>query len=79
MDTNTKQIVSDLLDLISHAAANGFDCHPDRDVRVISARDALQTTQQSTPRVTTPAELRQQARSDTSCAGAFARARPGKT
>ena len=30
------------------------------------------------PRVTTAAELRQQAKSDTSCVGAFARARPGK-
>ena len=29
------------------------------------------------PRVTTAAELRQQAKSDTSCVGAFARARPG--
>ena len=32
----------------------------------------------SAPRVTTAAELRQQAKSDTSCVGAFARARPGK-
>ena len=30
------------------------------------------------PRVTTAAELKQQAKSDTSCVGAFARARPGK-
>ncbi len=30
------------------------------------------------PRVTTAAELRQQAKHDTSCVGAFARARPGK-
>ena len=30
------------------------------------------------PRVTTAAELRRQAKSDMSCVGAFARARPGK-
>lgn len=32
---------------------------------------------QREPRVSTAAELRQQAKSDTSCVGAFARARPG--
>lgn len=32
---------------------------------------------QREPRVSTAAELRQQAKSDTSCGGAFARARPG--
>ena len=35
-------------------------------------------TDQRAPRVTTAAELRQQAKNDTSCVGAFARARPGK-
>ena len=33
---------------------------------------------QRKPRVTTAAELKQQAKSDMSCVGAFARARPGK-
>lgn len=37
-----------------------------------------EATTNAAPRVTTAAELRQQAKSDTSCVGAFARARPGK-
>lgn len=40
-DAETIQIVSDLLELIEHAAGNGFDCHPDADDRVISARALL--------------------------------------
>ncbi len=41
-------------------------------------RAAVAAKHQREPRVTTAAELRQQAKSDTSCVGAFARARPGK-
>ena len=43
-----------------------------------SERAAAAAKHQRKPRVTTAAELRQQAKSDTSCVGAFARARPGK-
>lgn len=39
---------------------------------------AVAAEQQRKPRVTTAAELKQQAKSDMSCVGAFARARPGK-
>jgi len=41
-------------------------------------RAAVAAKHQRKPRVTTAAELKQQAKSDTSCVGAFARARPGK-
>lgn len=34
-------VISDLLDLIDHAAANGFDRHPDTDERVKQARGLL--------------------------------------
>lgn len=40
--------------------------------------EAVAAKHKRKPRVTTAAELRQQAKSDTSCVGAFARARPGK-
>ncbi len=40
-DFETIQIVADLLELIEHAAVNGFDCHPDADDRVTSARALL--------------------------------------
>lgn len=33
--------MADLVDLIYHAAANGFDCHPDNDERVRLARALL--------------------------------------
>ena len=39
---------------------------------------AVAAEPQRKPRVTTAAELKQQAKSDMSCVGAFARARPGK-
>jgi len=41
-------------------------------------RASVAAKHQRKPRVSTAAELRQQAKSDTSCVGAFARARPGK-
>lgn len=48
-----------------------------RDERVRELRKGPRTDYGTTPHITTAAELRQQAASDTSCVGAFARARPG--
>ena len=46
----------------------------DRCRREMAELDAMQPTR---PRIKTPAELRKDAAHDTSCVGAFARARPG--
>lgn len=40
-DAERIEAISDLLELIEHAAGNGFDCHPDADDRVIRARAVL--------------------------------------
>ena len=36
-----EQAIADLLELIAHAAGNGFDRHPDNDERVQRARELL--------------------------------------
>lgn len=40
-NTDELQAIADLLELIEHAAGNGFDCQPDTDDRVIRARAVL--------------------------------------
>jgi hypothetical protein len=40
-NTDELQAIADLLELIEHAAGNGFDCRPDTDDRVIRARAVL--------------------------------------
>ncbi len=65
--------------LAEHTVATGLArwVHPFQFLaEAVDARRNEATTN-AAPRVTTAAELRQQA-SDTSCVGAFARARPGK-
>lgn len=42
-NTDELQAIAELLELIEHAAGNGFDCHPDTDDRVIRARAVLRT------------------------------------
>lgn len=66
--------------LAEHTVATGLArwVHPFQFLaEAVDARRNEATTN-AAPRVTTAAELRQQAKSDTSCVGAFARARPGK-
>lgn len=67
--------------LAEHTVATGLArwVHPFQFLaEAVDARRKEAATD-AAPRVTTAAELRQQAKSDTSCVGAFARARPGKT
>lgn len=40
-NTDALQAIAELLELIEHAAGNGFDGHPDADDRVIRARAVL--------------------------------------
>ena len=40
-NTDELQAIADLLELIEHAAGNGFDCNPDADDRVTRARAVL--------------------------------------
>lgn len=66
--------------LAEHTVATGLArwVHPFQFLgEAVDARRKESATN-AAPRVTTTAELRQQAKSDTSCVGAFARARPGK-
>ncbi len=66
--------------LAEHTVATGLArwVHPFQFLgEAVDARRNEATTN-AAPRLTTAAELRQQAKSDTSCVGAFARARPGK-
>lgn len=66
--------------LAEHTVATGLArwVHPFQFLgEAVDARRKEAATN-AAPRVTTAAELRQQAKSDTSCVGAFARARPGK-
>lgn len=62
-------------DLLRQALVNYADAYMDEPV---TERAVVAAKHQRKPRVTTAAELKQQAKSDTSCVGAFARARPGK-
>ena len=64
-------------DLLRQALVNYADAYMDAPVTE-RERAAVAAKHQRKPRVTTAAELKQQAKSDTSCVGAFARARPGK-
>lgn len=66
--------------LAEHTVATGLArwVHPFQFLgEAVDARRKAEAAS-AAPRVTTAAELRQQAKSDTSCVGAFARARPGK-
>lgn len=66
--------------LAEHTVATGLArwVHPFQFLaEAVDARRKEAATD-AAPRLTTAAELRQQAKSDTSCVGAFARARPGK-
>ncbi|MBK9363020.1 MAG: hypothetical protein IPM99_18900 [Rubrivivax sp.] len=65
-------------DTLRQALVDFADAYMDEPVTE-SERAAVAAKHQRKPRVTTAAELKQQAKSDTSCVGAFARARPGKT
>lgn len=66
-----------LHDRLRQALVDFADAYMDDPVTE-SERAAVAAKHQRKPRVTTAAELRQQAKSDTSCVGAFARARPGR-
>ena len=66
-----------LHDRLRQALVDFADVYMDDPVTE-SERAAVAARHQRKPRVTTAAELKQQAKSDTSCVGAFARARPGK-
>lgn len=61
--------------LLRQALVDVADAYMDAPVTE-SERAAVAAKHQRKPRVTTAAELKQQAKSDTSCVGAFARARP---
>ena len=63
--------------MLRQALVDVADAYMDAPVTE-SERAAVAAKHQRKPRVTTAAELKQQAKSDTSCVGAFARARPGK-
>lgn len=64
-------------DMLRQALVDFADAYMDEPVTE-RERTAVAAKHQRKPRVTTAAELKQQAKSDTSCVGAFARARPGK-
>ena len=64
-------------DLLRQALVAYADAYMDEPVAE-RERATVAAKHQRKPRVSTAAELRQQAKSDTSCVGAFARARPGK-
>lgn len=63
--------------LLRQALVDVADAYMDAPVTE-SERAAVAAKHQRKPRVTTAFELKQQAKSDTSCVGAFSRARPGK-
>ena len=66
--------------LAEHTVATGLArwVHPFQFLADAVDKRRKEAVTNAAPRVTTAAELRQQAKSDTSCVGAFARARPGK-
>ena len=67
----------DAHDMLRQALMAYADAYMDEPVSE-RERAAVSARHQRKPRVTTAAEMRQQAKSDTSCVGSFARARPGK-
>lgn len=66
--------------LAEHTVATGLArwVHPFQFLAEAVDKRRKEAATNAAPRVTTAAELRQQAKSDMSCVGAFARARPGK-
>ena len=66
--------------LAEHTVATGLArwVHPFQFLAEAVDKRREEAATNAAPRVTTAAELRQQAKSDMSCVGAFARARPGK-